>query len=108
MKRIIFASAFIACMAISYISNAQTATPRVTKRQVNQQERIAGGVKSGELTARETKHLETREAKLQQNKKEAKADGVVTGQEKRQLKREENRNSRAIKRQKHDAQQQQR
>ncbi|SEN57019.1 hypothetical protein SAMN04488505_11199 [Chitinophaga rupis] len=108
MKRIIFASAFIACMAISYMSNAQTATPRVTQRQVNQQKRIAGGVKSGELTARETKHLETREAKLQQNKKEAKADGVVTGQERRQLKREENRNSRAIKRQKHDAQQQQR
>jgi len=108
MKRIIFASAFIACMAISYISSAQTATPRVTQRQVNQQKRMANGVNSGELTARETEHLEKREAKLQQNKKEAKADGVVTNQERRQLKREENRNSRAIKRQKHDTQQQQR
>ena len=83
---------------------AQTKTPRVTKRQVHQQERIAQGVKSGELTAKETKHLETREVKIQNDKKEAKADGVVTHQERAKLHREQNRASRAIYRQKHDAQ----
>ncbi len=83
---------------------AQTATPRVSKRQVNQQERIAQGVNSGELTARETTHLEGREEKIQQDKQTAKSDGTVTPQERAQLNREENRTSRAIYRQKHDAQ----
>jgi hypothetical protein len=83
---------------------AQTATPRVTERQENQQARIAQGVKSGELTPAETKHLETREAKIQHDKREAKSDGKVTHAERAKLNREEDRTSHAIYRQKHDGQ----
>ncbi|MFI5152153.1 MAG: hypothetical protein ACHQET_02385, partial [Chitinophagales bacterium] len=57
-----------------------------------------------ELTPRETEHLEAREAKIQHDKRIAKSDGTVTPAERARLNREENRTSRAIYRQKHDAQ----
>jgi hypothetical protein len=100
----IAAGLLLAFVTVTSAGVAQTKTPRVTKRQERQQERIARGVKSGELTARETKHLEAREIKIQHDKKEARADGVVTPEERAKLNREENRSSRAIRRQKHDAQ----
>ena len=105
MKRKLLVSALIlAFLSIKSTGFAQTATPRITERQVNQQERIAQGVKSGELTPRESEHLEAREAKIQHDKKLAKSDGTVTPAERARLNREENRTSRAIYSQKHDAQ----
>ncbi len=105
MKRnFITAGVVLALVSVSFTGIAQTKTPRVRERQENQQKRIAGGIESGELTARETVKLEAREAKIQSDKKEAKADGVVTVRERAKLHREQNRASRAIYRQKHDAQ----
>ena len=83
---------------------AQTATPNIDKRQANQEKRIEQGVKSGELTPKETARLEKREAKLQADKEKAQADGVVTKKERAKLQHEANRDSKAIYRQKHDAQ----
>ena len=103
-KNLIKAGFVLAFVTLASAGFAQTKTPEVTKRQVNQQERIEQGVKSGELTRPEAAKLEAREAKIQHDKKEAKADGVVTPAEKAKLNREENRSSRAIYRQKHDAQ----
>jgi hypothetical protein len=80
------------------------ATPEITKTQVNQQERIEQGRESGELTKREARKLEREQARIQYDKKAAKADGVVTPQEKRKIKREQNKASRKIYRQKHDVQ----
>ena len=85
---------------------AQTATPNIDKRQANQEKRIEQGVKSGELTTKEANRLEKRDAKLQSDKEKAKADGVVTKQERAKLQHEANRDSKAIYRQKHDAQKQ--
>jgi hypothetical protein len=85
-------------------SYAQTATPRVAKRQIHQQQRIKEGVKSGALTKPEAARLEAREAKIQHDKNVAKSDGRVTPKERAKLNREENRASRKIYRQKHDAQ----
>jgi hypothetical protein len=105
MKKKLFSGALIiAFLGIASAVSAQTATPNVTKRQKNQQERIAQGVNSGQLTPKETGHLEAREAKIQQDKKAAKADGTVTHAERTKLQHEENRTSHAIYRQKHDAQ----
>ena len=105
MKKNFIAAGFVlAFIVLASVTNAQTKTPHVTKRQERQQTRIAQGVKSGELTPKETEHLEAREAKIQHDKKEAKADGTVTPKERAKLNREENRTSRAIYRQKHDAQ----
>jgi hypothetical protein len=102
--KLLVSGMIIALLAISAVGFSQTATPKVTERQVNQQERIGQGAQSGELTANETKHLEGREVKIQQDKKAAKADGKVTPAERAKLNREENRTSRAIYRQKHDGQ----
>ena len=87
---------------VAFVVNAQTATPKVTKRQLNQQERISQGKKSGALTNKEAATLEMREAKVQHDKVVAKSDGVVTPAEKAKLNREENRTSRAIYRKKHN------
>ena len=81
-----------------------TGTPKIDQRQENQQKRIDNGVASGALTAKETEHLEKREGKIALDEQAAKADGKVTPAERRKLKREENKASRAIHRQKHDAQ----
>jgi len=103
-KNFICSALVLAFIGITSAASAQTATPVVKERQENQQARIAQGVKSGELTAKETEHLEAREAKIQHDKKAAKADGTVTHAERAKLNREENRTSRAIHRQKHDGQ----
>ncbi|MEP7278498.1 MAG: hypothetical protein ABI813_07645 [Bacteroidota bacterium] len=103
-KYFMVASLSFVFATIAITGFAQTKTPVVKERQENQQKRIANGVKDGELTAKETKHLESREVKIQQDKKAAKSDGVVSRKEKVKLHREQNRASRAIYRQKHDAQ----
>ncbi|MFN8287904.1 MAG: hypothetical protein U0V74_14200 [Chitinophagales bacterium] len=79
-------------------------TPKVHNRQVNQQERIQQGRKSGELTRGETVALEAEQAKIQHDKKAAKADGVVTPEERAKLKHEQRRANRHVYRQKHDGQ----
>ena len=84
------------------LSSAQTATPRVTKRQQNQQGRIEQGVKSGELTKGETRRLERQQGKIQRDKRAAKADGVVTPGERAKLNREQNRASKRVYRLKHN------
>jgi hypothetical protein len=95
----------VAVLALGIASvAAQTATPRVTKRQVHQQERIKQGAKSGELTPRETRRLEREQGKIAVDKAKAKSDGVVTPAERAKLTREQNRANRHIYRQKHDAQ----
>lgn len=86
----------------SALASAQTATPRVTKRQLKQQARIEQGAKSGELTAGETKRLELQQAKIQHDKKVAKSDGVVTPAERAKLAREQNHANRKIYRLKHN------
>jgi hypothetical protein len=80
------------------------ATPKIDQRQANQEKRIDQSIASGALTSKETARLEKRETKIEADKLAAKSGGKVTGAERRKLKREENRASRAIKRQKHDAQ----
>ena len=103
-KHLFFPVLLLSFILVGFASSAQTKTPVVKERQEHQQARIAKGVKSGELTARETEHLESREAKIQHDKKMAKADGHVTPAERTKLQHEENRTSKAIYRQKHDAQ----
>ncbi len=83
---------------------AQEATPGVTKRQTNQQKRIAAGVADGSLNKRETVRLEKQEKALQREKRAAKADGVVTREERKDLHQDQNKISRRINKQKHDAQ----
>jgi hypothetical protein len=76
----------------------------VGQRQENQQDRIAQGVKSGQLTAGETSRLEGREARLNKEVRNDRAanGGHLTGKEKAQVNRQQNRLSRSIYRDKHN------
>ena len=79
----------------------------IQKRQENQQDRIAQGAASGELTERETARLEAREAKLNHKIRKDRRDGNgLTVRERRRINHKQNQISRGIARQKHDAQKQ--
>jgi methionine-rich copper-binding protein CopC len=88
----------------AFTTFAQDATPKVHHRQNKQQRRIANGIKDGSLNSREAARLERQEAKIQKDKHEAKSDGTVTKEERQQLRKEQNKTSRHIYKQKHDAQ----
>jgi hypothetical protein len=87
-------------------SAEQNTNPKseVGKRAENQQDRIAQGVKSGQLTAGETAHLEKNEAKINKEVRNDRAanGGKLTGQEKQQVNRQQNKMSRQIYRDKHN------
>jgi hypothetical protein len=87
-----------------FAQNGTPATPGVKERQQNQQARIANGVKTGELNAKETARLERQQHRIQQDKRAAKADGTVTKAERAQIHARQNAASRNIARQKHDGQ----
>lgn len=109
MKNHILAALAIAFAAASGASFAQAApsdnTPRIDRREVQQQERIGNGVSSGQLTPRETTRLEAEQGRIEGAEAKAKSDGVVTAKERKHLTRMQDRASRRIHRQKHDAQQ---
>jgi hypothetical protein len=102
MKKIVLTFALLGMLGLSAVTFAQTSTPKVTDRQINQEARIQEGKNNGELTRREKRRLQMQQAKIQRDKKVAKADGVVTPEERRQLTREQRRASRNIYRQKHN------
>lgn len=77
----------------------------IAQRKQNQQDRIANGVKSGQLTAGETKNLERREANLNRNERQMRAadGGRLTAGDRTALSRQQNRISRGIYQDKHNA-----
>ncbi len=92
----------VSCAQEQPPANAQTKTPVITKRQLNQRARIRQGVRSGELTKGEAARLRGKERKIQAEKKIAKSDGVVTPAERHRIKKQENKTSRDIYRLKHN------
>ena len=76
----------------------------VGQRQRLQQERIGQGIKSGQLTARESSHVEGREAGVNREvaRERAGNGGRLTPGERAQVNRQQNRNSRAIYNKKHN------
>ena len=74
------------------------------QRNVNQESRIAQGVRSGELTTREAGKLERGQARVDRQEARAGTDGKITANEQRHIQSAENRQSTRIRREKHDAQ----
>jgi len=94
----------VAALLAAFSVPALAGTPVLDARQQNQRERIAQGVRSGELTRPETRRLVRGEIGLRRHERAAKSDGVVTGRERVSLRRHADRMSARIYRQKHDAQ----
>ena len=91
-------------VVVSALSSLAMAA-EVDRREDRQQERIGQGVQSGQLTPGETAHLERQEQRIDnQVKAERTANGGhLTAAERRQVNREENRESRRIYAAKHNA-----
>ena len=85
-------------------AEAGTRDPRVNARQQNQHQRVKQGVRSGELTRRETGALAREQRDIRQLEREYKSDGTLTRDERIDLHQEQNQASRHIYEQKHDAQ----
>jgi hypothetical protein len=107
-----FATAFLASALVIAPAAliAQTPTPgahdyNIGQRKVDQQDRIANGVRSGQLTAGETGRLEHQEAGINREERGMRAqdDGHLTGQDRRTLHAQQNQESRRIYRDKHNA-----
>jgi hypothetical protein len=76
----------------------------VDRREDHQRDRIKQGIKNGELTKAEARHLRVEEARIRLIEAKAKSDGQITTKEARQLDRRLDKTSRHIYRQKHDRQ----
>lgn len=105
MKKIIIKSLILAGLffALGFDSTAQTATPKVSDRHVNQCKRISEGVRSGELTHKEIKQIVRQQRNIQRTKRRAKADGKVTLVEKAIIVSKQDHASRNIARKKHNS-----
>jgi len=104
--------ALIAALALAPLAMyAQDATPtpgkndyNINQRKVDQQKRIANGVRSGELTAGETSHLEHQEAGINKEERGMRAqdNGHLTKQDRKTIHQQQNQESRRIYRDKHN------
>jgi hypothetical protein len=79
-----------------------TYTPGIDRRQDNQQRRIMQGVRSGELTPRETYQVMKGQARIQRMENRAEADGRVTRRERRRIHAAQDAQSRRIYNKKHN------
>jgi hypothetical protein len=105
LKTLALSAALAAASVGAFAQTASApATPRVDQREVNQDKRIQQGVASGQLTAKETYRLEKEQAVINKAETKAKADGKVTPHERRKLNKMQNKASKDIHAQKHDAQ----
>ena len=102
-SKIVLAIAFAFIASIASVS-AQTTTPVIKKNAREERARIKQGAASGELTKRETRRLNEEQADIHQDIKAAKADGVVTAAERKDIKQDQRQASRHIFKNKHDKQ----
>jgi hypothetical protein len=101
--KIISGSAFLIATAM-VPAFAQQDAPTINQRKENQQDRIAQGVQSGQLTAGETRNLESKETALNREEHGMRAadDGHLTAGDRATLNRQQNRLSRQIYDKKHN------
>ena len=115
MKRTLFTLAVAALIASGspFAQQSQPTTqtqsnqpaPTVNDRKQDQQDRIANGVDSGQLTAGETKNLESRESNLNREVRDDRSadGGKLTSQERQQINHQQNNLSHSIYQDKHNA-----
>jgi hypothetical protein len=108
MKAIFSGAALFVLTAPAMFAQSATTneTPQtIQQRKENQQDRIAQGVQSGQLTAGETKNLETKEAGLNKEERTMRSedDGHLTAADRAKLNNQQNRLSNQIYDDKHNA-----
>ena len=95
----------LVCLAFAVSDASAQRRGNINQRQQNQRERISNGIRSGELTARETARLAREQAHIYRMEARFRRSGdEFTNRERYRLQRELNQSSRHIYRQKHDRQ----
>lgn len=97
--------ALIASLSLTTAALSAQTSQEINQRKDNQQGRIAQGIKSGQLTAGETSHLEKQEAGINHEEKAMRAqdNGHLTGADKSLINKQQNQESRRIYNDKHNA-----
>ena len=103
MKLTSFLSACAVTVSVATPAFAQS-TASEGQRDINQQQRIEQGLKSGALTTQEAARLEGEEARVEKMQSNALRDGKLTPEEKARIGQAQNKVSQDIYREKHDAQ----
>jgi len=110
IERILVSGMVLAALCVPVVraqsdSNGTTPPPTIQQRKKNQQDRIANGVQSGQLTAGETKNLENKEANLNKEERNMRSEdnGHLTAADRAKLNRQQNRLSNDIHQDKHNA-----
>jgi hypothetical protein len=95
---------FVASLGVAAVA-AAPAEARINQRQAHQQQRIARGVHSGQLNAREAYRLERQEGRIAAYEARSRADGGgLSARERVRIEHMQDRESRRIYRQRHDRQ----
>ncbi|HEX4029005.1 MAG TPA: hypothetical protein VHX20_01510 [Terracidiphilus sp.] len=101
--------ALAAMLAAPALIMAQTPTPgkndhNINQRKGDQQQRIGQGVRSGQLTAGETSHIERQERGVNREERGMRAqdNGHLTKQDRKTIHHQQNQESRRIYRDKHN------
>ncbi len=104
LTTIALAAALVAIPASSFAQTTYAQRHDIAGRKVNQQARIAQGDRSGQLTPRETAHLENHEAAINHEEHGMRAadNGHLTAQDRHTLARQQNRESARIYADKHN------
>jgi len=110
IERMLVGSVILAALCVPMVraqsdNSGTNPPPTIQQRKKNQQDRIANGVQSGQLTAGETKNLENKEANLNREERGMRAadEGHLTGADRAKLNRQQNHLSNDIYRDKHNA-----
>jgi len=101
MKKLLFT--LLAAAAAPAFAQANGA-PGFTQRDVNQEQRIEQGLQSGQLTTREAAKLQREQGHIDQMESRALRDGNVSAAERARINAAQNKASRDIALEKHDAQ----
>jgi hypothetical protein len=104
IAKIIFHSAALIALAMPAAVFAQEYPASINQRKENQQDRIANGVKDGQLTAGETRNLESKEVGLNREEHNMRAadNGKLTAADRAKLQHQQNNLSRQIYNKKHN------
>ena len=103
MKRMLLAVSAMTLL-ITGMAYAEAETPVIDQRQTNQEKRIDQGIASGQLNEREANRLNKQQGHINKMEDKVKSDGVLTKREKARIHHAQDRASRHIAREKHDAQ----
>jgi hypothetical protein len=104
-RLMILGAALAMAVSTSIAQTNSVPAGEIAQRKQNQQDRIANGIDSGQLTAGETRNLERREANLNRNERRMRAadGGNLTAADRARLNRQENHISGKIYQDKHNA-----